>query len=135
MLKKVAVWMVAVAALFGEVHWQPDYERARAVAEETHRPIMVLMVSRTCRWCRRLERRTLENPMVGDYVNAHFVAVKVYRGESDYPETLYATVVPTTFFLAPDGEPLRLVVEGYEEPSEFLDSLKVAKELFEKTGR
>ena len=135
MLKKAVIFLLTVAALYAEVAWQPDYESALEKARLEKKPLLVLMVSHTCRWCRRLENRTLEHPAVRDYVDDHFVAVKVYREEEAYPETLHASLVPTTFFLAPDGEPLPFVVEGYEDPSDYLDSLKAAWEAFEKDAR
>jgi uncharacterized protein YyaL (SSP411 family) len=94
--------------------------------------MMVLLVSHTCRWCRKLENRTLQNPEVSAYVNRHFVPVLIYREDGGFPDFIRSPLVPTTFFLTPDEKNLVKPVMGYWEPMDYMTDLKMAVERFKK---
>jgi len=132
MLKKILLWSFAAGMLMAEIAWQPSFEAARAEARKENKPMMVLLVSHTCRWCRRLENRTLENPEVAAYVRKHFVPVIVYREEGNFPDTITSAVVPTTFFLTPEGKNIVKPVVGYWEPMEYMTDLKEATARFKR---
>ncbi len=133
-MKKIVLLVLGALWLFAEVAWQPDYKTALEVAKKENKPLLVLLVSHTCRWCRKLENRTLENPRVSDYVNDHFVPLLVYRGEGGYPEdAIRSTHVPTTFFFTPEGRRLIDPVVGYWEPDEYMSDLTKAVERFKAT--
>ncbi|WP_201352697.1 thioredoxin family protein [Hydrogenimonas urashimensis] len=132
MLKKsVALILLASSLLMGEILWQPSYRQAREEAVKTKRPMMVILVSHTCRWCRKLESRTLNNPQVVDFVNDNFVPVIVYREEGNYPqERIHSPYVPATFFLTPDGKEIMKPTVGYWEPHDYMSDLVMAARKF-----
>jgi len=121
-----------------EVNWQPDYRSAKVEAQKTGKPMLVLLVSHTCRWCRKLENRTLQNPRVVDYINQHFVSVIVYRedrGDDEnpaYPDFIESSMVPATFFLTPDEETIIQPSIGYWEPEDYMSDLTMAIRQFKK---
>src|SRR5439155_18340105 len=85
---------------------------ARARAE--HKPLFVSIGYSTCHWCHVMERESFENQEVADYLNAHFVSVKIDREERPDVDKIYMTFVqamigqggwPLNVFLAPDLKP------------------------------
>ncbi|RUM45009.1 MAG: hypothetical protein DSY46_04010 [Hydrogenimonas sp.] len=138
-MRKIILLLLALTTfLMAEVNWQPDYRSAKAEAQKTGKPMLVLLVSHTCRWCRKLENRTLQNPRVVDYINQHFVPVIVYRedrGDDEnpaYPDFIESSMVPATFFLTPDEETIIQPSIGYWEPVDYMSDLTMAIRFFEK---
>jgi uncharacterized protein YyaL (SSP411 family) len=132
-MKRVILTIFALASLLmAEVNWQPNYNAAKEEAKKSGKPMLVILVSHTCRWCRKLENRTLQNPKVVDYVNKFFVPVIVYRGEGDYPYFISSSMVPSTFFLTPNEKMIMKPSAGYWEPVEYISDLKLAIKKFKK---
>ncbi len=132
MFKKFLLLTFAAGMLMAEIVWQPSYKVAQAEAKKENKPMMVLLVSHTCRWCRRLENRTLENPEVAAFVRKHFVPVIVYREDRNFPDFITSSMVPTTFFLTPEGKNIIKPVVGYWEPMDYMTDLKMAAKKFKK---
>ena len=135
LMRMVVLFGLITGMLMAEILWQPSYRQAKEEAVKEGKPMMVILVSHTCRWCRRLESRTLNNPKVVEYVNEHFVPVIVYRGEGNFPDFIRSAYVPTTFFLSPDEKFLTKPWRGYQEPNEFLYDLKEAWKAFEASEK
>ncbi len=131
-MKKLILLLLSVGLLMAEVEWRPSYDQAQAEAKKAQRPILVLLVSHTCHWCRKLENRTLQNPEVVEFINTHFVPVLVYREDGGYPDTIHSSLVPTTFYLTPEGKyllnPKRTM--GYMEPMDYMSDMKLALKKF-----
>jgi len=126
-MKKVLILFLTLAGfLMAEVNWQPNYNAARAEAKRTGRPMLVLLVSHTCRWCRKLKNRTLQNPEIVTYINNHFVPLIVYRENLDFPDFIKSPMVPTTFFLTSNEKMLMKPVAGYWEPDDYMSDLRMA---------
>ena len=130
-MKRLLLMLLTAVTLFAEVNWRPDYASALAEAKRDGKPLMVLLVSHTCRWCRRLENRTLENPEVSAFINRHFVPVLLYREDRNRPEFIRSSMVPTTFFLTPQQKNIVKPVVGYWEPSDYLSDLRLALKKFQ----
>ena len=73
--------------------------------------IAELAPQNTCHWCHVMERESFEDEAVADYLNAHFVSIKVDREERPDVDAVYMQVCqaltgsggwPLTVFLAPD---------------------------------
>ena len=126
-MKKVILTFFTLASiLMAEVNWQPNYNTAKEEAKKSGKPMLVILVSHTCRWCRKLENRTLQNPKIVNYVNNFFVPVIVYRGEGDYPEFIRSSMIPTTFFLTPNEKMIMKPSVGYWEPIDYMSDLTLA---------
>ncbi len=120
------------SVLMAEVVWQPSYRSAKEEAQKQNRPMLVILVSHTCRWCRKLENRTLQNPEVVEYINGHFVPVLVYREDRNFPDFISSSLVPTTFFLTPDEKNIIKPAVGYWEPEDYMSDLVLAVKKFSK---
>jgi uncharacterized protein YyaL (SSP411 family) len=90
--------------------WGPEpFERAR----ETDRPVLLDIGAVWCHWCHVMDEESYENPALAEFLNAHFVCVKVDRDERPDVDTRYQRAVqaitrqggwPLTGFLTPEAE-------------------------------
>jgi uncharacterized protein len=95
------------------VDWYPWGAEAFNRAKELDRPILLDVGAIWCPWCGLVDRNTYTNPQTADYINQHFVAVKV---DFDASPKLVAQLqraqailnlpagLPLTSFITPDGK-------------------------------
>jgi len=142
------------------VDWYPWGEEAFAKAREEGKPILLSIGYSTCHWCHVMERESFENEEIAEYLNAHFVNIKVDREERPDVDKIYMTFVqmttggggwPLNVFLTPDRKPffggtyfpaerkygrrsfmdlLGLIVENWKDEKRRTELLKGATEQF-----
>jgi uncharacterized protein YyaL (SSP411 family) len=100
-------------AISQPVDWYPWGADAFERARELNRPILVDVGAVWCPWCTLMDRDTYTNPATANYINQHFVAVKV---DFDAAPALVAQLhraqavlnlpagLPLTSFITPDGK-------------------------------
>jgi uncharacterized protein len=100
-------------AISQPVDWYPWGAEAFRRAKELNRPILLDVGAVWCPWCTLMDRDTYTNPAEADYINQHFVAVKV---DFDAAPALVAQLqraqallnlpagLPLTSFITPDGK-------------------------------
>ena len=99
-------------AISQPVDWYPWGAEAFGRAKELNRPILLDMGAVWCPWCNLMDRDTYTNAATADYINQHFIAVKV---DFDASPKLVAQLqraqailnlpagLPLTSFVTPDG--------------------------------
>ena len=96
------------------VDWFPWGEEAFAKARAENKPVFLSIGYSTCHWCHVMERESFEDPAVAQFLNAHFVSIKVDREERPDVDRIYMTFVqamtgsggwPLSVFLLPDRRP------------------------------
>ena len=96
------------------VNWFAWGEEAFAQARSENKPIFLSVGYSTCHWCHVMERESFENEHLAEYLNAHFISVKVDREERPDVDKIYMMFVqattgsggwPMTVFLTPDLKP------------------------------
>ena len=96
------------------VDWHPWGPEALAEAAEREVPILLSVGYAACHWCHVMERESFEDQTTADYMNEHFVPVKVDREERPDIDSIYMEAVqtitgqggwPLTVFLDPAGVP------------------------------
>ena len=95
------------------VDWYPWGSEALARAQAEDRPILLSIGYSACHWCHVMERESFEDDATAEYMNAHFVNIKVDREERPDLDSIYMQSVqqftggrggwPMTVFLLPDG--------------------------------
>jgi uncharacterized protein YyaL (SSP411 family) len=100
-------------AISQPVDWYPWGPAAFGRAKELNRPILLDVGAVWCPWCDLMDRDTYTNAATPDYVNQHFIAVKV---DFDASPKLVAQLqraqavlnlpagLPLTSFITPDGK-------------------------------
>ncbi|MEU4800736.1 thioredoxin domain-containing protein [Actinosynnema sp. NPDC023587] len=96
------------------VHWHPWGPEAFAEARERGVPVLLSVGYAACHWCHVMAHESFEDQATADYLNEHFVSVKVDREERPDVDAVYMAVTqalsghggwPMTCFLTPAGEP------------------------------
>ncbi|AWT35958.1 thioredoxin domain-containing protein [Deinococcus arenae] len=96
------------------VAWWPWGEEAFREARERDVPVLLSVGYSTCHWCHVMAHESFEDEATAEYMNAHFVNVKVDREERPDVDAVYMAATqaltgqggwPMTVFLTPDGEP------------------------------
>lgn len=122
---------------YNPVDWFAWGDEAFAKARKENKPIFLSIGYSTCHWCHVMERESFEDEKVAEFLNKHFVSIKVDREERPDVDKIYMTTVqaitgqggwPLNCFLTPDLKPF---YGGTYFPSEarygrvsFLDLLK-----------
>lgn len=63
------------------IHWFPWCDEAFEKAKNEHKSIFISIGYSSCHWCHVMEHEVFENEEIADFVNQHFVCIKVDREE------------------------------------------------------
>jgi uncharacterized protein len=96
------------------VNWYPWGDEAFERARSEGRPVLLSVGYSTCHWCHVMEEESFEDPEIADFLNRHYVAIKVDREKRPDIDSVYMSVVqaltggggwPMTVWLTPDRKP------------------------------
>jgi hypothetical protein len=99
---------------YNPVDWYPWGEEALDKARRENKPIFLSVGYSTCYWCHVMERESFSNPAIADYLNEHFVSIKVDREERPDLDEIYMTATqiltrqggwPNSLFLTAELKP------------------------------
>ncbi|MDG2617205.1 thioredoxin domain-containing protein [Thermoleptolyngbya sichuanensis XZ-Cy5] len=71
------------------IDWWPWCEEAIALARQENLPIFLSIGYSSCHWCTVMEGEAFSNLEIADYMNAHYVAIKVDREERPDVDSIY----------------------------------------------
>ena len=127
----IAALLLVPAAGAAPVAWR-GWNEGLAAASGGSKPVIVDVYTDWCGWCKRMDRDVYARSDVSEYLNQHFVMVRLnaesaervnYAGRSLTARALSGsfevTGYPTTIFLKPDGTHL-VNVPGYISADKFL---------------
>lgn len=115
------------------VDWWPWSDEAFAEARERNVPVLLSVGYASCHWCHVMAHESFEDRATADYLNAHFVGVKVDREERPDVDAVYMEAVqaatgqggwPMTVFLTPDAEPFYFGTYFPPEPRQGMPSFR-----------
>ena len=95
------------------VDWFGWGEEAFAEARERDVPVLVSIGYSTCHWCHVMARESFSDPAIAEYLNTHFVSIKVDREEHPDVDASYLSAAsafieglgwPLNVFVTPDGQ-------------------------------
>lgn len=98
------------------VNWYAWGAEAFATARRENKPVFLSIGYSTCHWCHVMEHESFEDESVAEYLNTHFIAIKVDREQRPAIDTIYMTAVqiisgrggwPMSSFLTSDGKTFR----------------------------
>lgn len=97
------------------VNWYPWCHEALDRAAKENKLIIVSIGYAACHWCHVMEHECFEDTVVADFMNDHFIAIKVDREERPDLDMVYMNAVqlitggggwPLNVIALPDGRPL-----------------------------
>ena len=99
---------------YNPVDWMEWGDEAFERAEREDKAIFLSVGYSTCHWCHVMARESFENGRIAEYLNRHFVNVKLDREERPDVDRIYMSFVqsltgsggwPMSVWLLPDGQP------------------------------
>ncbi|MBU6232942.1 MAG: thioredoxin domain-containing protein [Acidobacteria bacterium] len=96
------------------VDWWEWSTEAFEEAARRNVPVFLSIGYAACHWCHVMAHESFEDPVIADFLNQHFVSIKVDREERPDVDAVYMTATqavsghggwPMSVFLFPDGRP------------------------------
>ncbi len=96
------------------VDWRPWGPEAFEAAKEQDKPVFLSIGYSSCYWCHVMERESFEDEEIAEFLNEHFICIKVDREERPDVDQIYMTALqaftgrggwPLSMFLTPEGKP------------------------------
>lgn len=102
------------------VNWRAWNEETLAKAKAEDKPIFLSVGYSSCHWCHVMERESFLDEEIAEYLNKHFICIKVDREERPDVDEIYMEALntwnrmtgsgrgggwPLSMFLLPDGRP------------------------------
>ncbi len=113
------------------VNWYSWGAEAFETATKENKPVFLSIGYSTCHWCHVMERESFDNEEIAEFLNKHFIAVKVDREQRPDLDEIYMTAVqlmtggggwPMSSFLTPQREPF--FGATYFPPQQFAELLE-----------
>lgn len=123
--------------IYNAVDWYPWGEEALQKARDENKAIFLSIGYSTCHWCHVMREQTFENQAIGDFMNQHFVSIKIDRERRPDLDEQFMLVTqvatgrggwPNSIFLTSEGEPF--YAGTYFPPEQFLDLLQQISDLW-----
>jgi hypothetical protein len=113
----------------GEIQWRPWEEPAFRDAAAADKPILLAISAVWCHWCHVMDETTYSDSSVIDYINEHFVPVRVDNDQRPDINARYNMGGwPTTVVLTPEGS---ILTGGtYVPPPQMLRLLSEIKSFY-----
>jgi uncharacterized protein YyaL (SSP411 family) len=96
------------------VDWFPWGEEAFAKAKAENKPILLSIGYATCHWCHVMERESFMDEKIAEFLNRHFVSIKLDREERPDLDRIYMSALqamglgggwPLNVFMTPERKP------------------------------
>lgn len=122
-MKSILIIFVFISSLFGgAIDWPSEYEEALVKAKVQKKNIYMLITSNGCRWCRKFENTTLQDPEIMKMLNEKYVLLHIDRDMDEIPKKFKISPVPRHYFLTSSGEIIYTFV-GYWDTLDFTSFL------------
>lgn len=96
------------------VDWRPWGRQAFDTAHASGRPVFLSVGYSSCHWCHVMQRESFRDPKTAQYLNDHFVSVKVDRDERPDVDHLYQQYVAMT--AGGSGWPMSVFLDATRRP-------------------
>ena len=75
------------------VNWWPWKQEAFEEAKKQNKPILLSIGYSTCHWCHVMEEESFEDLEIADFLNEHYIAIKVDREEHPEVDAIFMNAV------------------------------------------
>ena len=98
-----------------QIKWRTDYNTARKEAQDKGLPLLVVVGTDDCFYCRKLEAGPLKDPVLTSLIANGFIPLKLdAKAVPELAKALKVQMYPTTVLAGPDGK-IHAFIEGYIE--------------------
>jgi uncharacterized protein YyaL (SSP411 family) len=113
------------------VNWHPWGEEALSKARKEQKLLVISIGYSACHWCHVMEHESFEDTTIAEFMNEHFVSIKVDREERPDVDQVYMQAVqlltgrggwPLNCIALPDGRPI--YAGTYFPPEEWINMLR-----------
>ncbi|MEM9940987.1 MAG: thioredoxin domain-containing protein [Planctomycetota bacterium] len=97
------------------VNWYPWNEDTLALARKEDKPIFLSIGYSSCHWCHVMERESFLDEEIANFLNEHYICIKVDREERPDVDEIYMQALmeikrggggwPLSMFMTPDAKP------------------------------
>lgn len=118
------LFAIAIATSFSysqEVDFSSNWNASLIKAKKENKYILIDFYTDWCGWCKVQDTATWEDPMVAEYINENFVAVKLNAEKEggDVAVRFRPTGYPTVLLFDPNSSPMRIIeYSGYNPNNE-----------------
>lgn len=108
--------------------YQTNYDEAIKKAKKEKKPVMLVLSSSTCPWCRKMENQTLKNETINKQVQENFIPLALDKDTDSYPKEFTPQYIPTVLFINPNTGDYFDQSIGFKPVAKFQESLEEAIE-------
>ena len=109
------------------IPWEKDIATAFLRAKSENKNVMIMAVSKGCKWCKKMKKNTLSNEKVAKVLE-NYILVQANRETPSEREQLPPfRHVPIIFFMTPQKEIIDNL-RGYFAPEDFLEYITELEE-------
>ena len=94
------------------INWQPWCDQALAAAKDENKPIFLSIGYSSCHWCTVMEGEAFSDMAIADYMNAHFLPIKVDREERPDLDSIYMQALQ--MMTGQGGWPLNVFLDPHD---------------------
>ena len=110
------------------LNWQSDIFAAHKVSVQQGKPMLLVFGADWCFYCKKLEKTTLAEPEMVQYINQNFVPVHIdVDKDKKVASILEVKSLPCTVVLSPNADLLGRI-EGFEQAPSLYRKLAAAKQ-------
>lgn len=123
---------------YNPVNWNPWNQKVLDLAKKEDKIIILSIGYSTCHWCHVMERESFQNEYIANYMNKHFISIKVDREERPDIDNIYMDALqimgiqggwPLNIFLMPNRKPF--YGGTYFNPDKWIGILKNIVNVFQ----
>ncbi len=133
----ISIFALEIDEFASHLDYQRDYNTALALAKTKNKPLMLVVGTDYCPWCRKFERKTLKYSTVAIIINKEFIAIVVDKNKDkgSYPSKYSSPITPAVFFINPKDSSTIGKSVGYIRKKDYVEKLESILFLFSKEGR
>lgn len=119
--KIVTLFMFCISTLFSSIHWY-GYKEALEIQKINSKIIMINVFRENCKYCVLMDK-TFEEEELTDWINEHFIAVKVDAKSCLNDINLNVKMTPSFLFIDKNKKIIK-TISGSWSKEDFIDLTK-----------
>lgn len=133
-LLSTSIFALEIDEFSSHMGYMRDYNTALELAKKENKPLMLVVGTDYCPWCRKFERKTLKYSEVALKVNQDFIAIIVDKNKDrgNYPNKYASPITPSVFFINPHDNSTINNSVGYIRKKDYLEKLEGVLFVFDK---